>query len=101
MELNQDLVMWATIVGFVSPLIISIIQQPKFNEGAKAIITFLYCLVTSFITVILEGRFTQERFITCMLFVFVTAITAYKGLWKPTGASPAIEQATSPSNSNA
>lgn len=97
MDLNQDLVMWSTIVGFLSPLVISIIQQPKFNEAAKAVITFLYCLVTAFITVILEGRFTQDRFVTAMLFVFVTAIVAYKGLWKPTGASPAIERATSPS----
>ena len=94
MDLNQDLVMWASIVGFLSPLIVSIIQQPKFNDAAKAVITFLYCLVTSFITVILEGRFTQERFVTCLLFVFVTAMTAYRGLWRPTGVSPAIESAT-------
>lgn len=94
MELDQNLVMWSTIVGFLSPLVVAIIQQPKFHDAAKAVITFLYCLVTAFITVILEGRFTQERFVTSLLFVFVTAITAYKGLWKPTGAAPAIESAT-------
>ena len=96
----SDLVMWSLILGFVSPLIIAVIQQPKFHEGARAIITFLYCVVVGVGTAFFEGRLTGQRAITSVLIVLVSAITTYRGLWRPTGAAPAVEAATSPGDAS-
>lgn len=94
---GNDLFMWTLIVGFFTPPVVAVIQQPKFSDAAKAVVTFLFCMLTAGVTVWLEGRLTGQRFVTAALIILVTAITAFKGLWKPTGVAPAIERATTPS----
>lgn len=93
---DQDLVLWSTLVGMISPLIVALIQQPKFNKGAKAVITMLYCLIAAAGTAYFEGRLTGARFATAFLIVFVAAIASFQGFWKPTGIADKVEQKTSP-----
>lgn len=92
----SDLALWSGVVGFFLPLGVSVIQQPKWHDGAKAVVTFLLCLIAAAGTAYFEGKLTGARFTSSLLVVFLAAITSYKGLWKPTGASPSIEAATSP-----
>lgn len=91
----SDLALWSGVVGFFLPLGVSVIQQPKWHDGAKAVVTFLLCLIAAAGTAYFEGKLTGQRFATSTLVVFVAAISSYKGLWKPTGTAPKIEAATS------
>lgn len=95
----SNLMMWSFIVGFFLPLVISVVQQPRFPEYVRAIITFLACLVASAVTCALQGQVTVERWIESALVILVATISMYKGLWKPARVAPEIEHATSPNPS--
>lgn len=96
MDVLTDGAMWAIIVGFLTPPVLSIIQRPTWAQHWRAILTFVWCAVTGAITAYFASAFTGKSIITSILLVLVTAIATYKGLWKPTSISPKIETATSP-----
>jgi len=88
--------MWAIIVGFFSPIVLSVIQQPKWSERVQSIVAFVYSLIAGAITAYFSGAFDSvANAVTAILLVLVATIAFYKGFWKPTGVSPAIEGATS------
>lgn len=96
-----DLQMWTLVVGFVSAtLILPIIQQPRWSAGARAVVTFVYCVVAGLATAYFNGAFDGIRDVragvSAVLFTLVTAIASYKGFAQPTQIAPAIERATSP-----
>ena len=93
--MDQDLVMWSLVVGFFTPVVVAVIQQPKWNNGARAVVTFLFCVIVGAITVSIEGRITEQRLTSSILLILVTAISTFKGLWQPSGVSPKIEEKTS------
>ncbi|MDN4646460.1 hypothetical protein [Arthrobacter sp. PsM3] len=88
--------LWLMAVGFFSPLVIAVIQQSRWSARRQSILAFLFYVVVAAVTAYLNGIFTAVGLVTAVLIVFVVASTAYKNLWKPTGAAPAIEAATSP-----
>ncbi len=96
-----DLQMWELIVGFLSAtFVLPIIQQPRWSAGLRAIVTFLYCIVSGLVTAYFTGAFDGIRDVragvSAVLFMLVTAIASYKGFAQPTQIAPAIERATSP-----
>ena len=91
-----DLQLWTAILGFFLPLAVAAIQQPKWSDPVRAVTTFILCVLTAAGTAYFQGALTGQRFATALLFVFFSVITAYRGLWKPSGATQAIENATSP-----
>lgn len=91
-----NLAMWSMIVGFFLPLLLAVVQQPRWPSYVRSIVMFLGCLVASAGTVILQGEFSGERWVESALLIIVTTIATYKGLWKPIEVAPAIEDATSP-----
>lgn len=90
-----DAAMWALIVGFLSPLVIAVVQRPEWKDWARALVTFVYCLIAGAVTAYLNGAMEGRSLVSTILLVFVVAIAAYRGLWKDVGA-PQIEAATSP-----
>ena len=97
----SNLMMWNLIVGFLSPTIISIIQQPKWRNEVRVGVTFILCMVFGGFTAYLNGQWNFGDVVGSILTVSVAAITFYKGLWKPAGVTPAIENATSPGGTRA
>lgn len=97
----SDLQMWELIVGFISAtFVLPVIQQPKWNQRGRSVITFAYCTAAGLITAWLNGAFDGVQDIrtgvSSVLFMLVTAVASYKGFAKPSGVAPAIEAATSP-----
>lgn len=86
--------LWLMAVGFFSPLVVAVIQQSRWSARRQSVVAFVFYVVVAAVTVYLNGVFTTVGLVTAILIVFVTASTAYKNLWKPTGAAPAIEAAT-------
>lgn len=91
----SNLVMWNLIVGFLVPNLIAVIQQPKFSEGARAMVTALVSIAGGLGTTYFSDQFNLGDIAGSILVVGVASISFYKGFWKPTGVAPAIESKTS------
>jgi hypothetical protein len=94
--MDSNLVMWAAVVGFFMPPLLSIVQQPGWSQPLRSIVMFVASIIAGAGTVYFQGAWDMTNVVTTILFVMVTAIATYKGLWTPTGISPKIEVATSP-----
>lgn len=94
-EVLSDTAMWALIVGAAQPLVLSVIMQSKWSTKVQTLVAFLFSMVTGTGTALFTGQFTGLSIISSILLVAVVSITSYKGFWKPSGTSPAIERATS------
>ncbi len=99
-----DLQMWELVVGFLSAtFVLPVIQQPRWSDRARALVTFVYCCVVGLVTAYLTGAFSGihdfRAGVSSVLLMLVTAVASYRGFAKPTGVAPAIERATSPSTS--
>lgn len=94
----SDLEMWMLVVGFFSPVVISILQQPRWPDGLRAVVAFVFCAIVATVTYWLNGGVfdfeNTKQIVTSALIVLVTTISTYKGFWKPTGISPAVESST-------
>lgn len=86
--------LWLLAVGFFSPLVIAVIQQSGWSARRQSIVAFVFYLAVALVTAWLQGIFTAFGIVTAFLVIFVTAATAYRNLWKPTGVTPAIQHAT-------
>lgn len=91
----SNLVMWNLVVGFLVPNLIAVIQQPRFTDNTRAVITFVVSILGGLGTAYFTGQWNTQDIVGSCLIVAVAAITFYKGFWKKTGVAPAIERATS------
>lgn len=92
-----NLVLWSTIVGFFAPPVIAIVQQAKWSNRVRAAVTFALAALAGAGTAYFQGDLTGRRFVESGLIILVAGIATFQGFWKPTGITPAIENATSPS----
>lgn len=95
-EVVTDAQMWALIVGFLSPLLIAVVQQPKWSNRLRVLVTVAWSVVAGGGTAYFAGEFSGRGVVSAALVVCVTAIATYSNLWKPTRIAPMIEAATSP-----
>ena len=94
----SNLEMWALVVGFLLPPVLSILMQSGWSQPVQAFVAFVACAVAGAGTAYFQGDLTGRRFVEAGLVVLVTTIATYKGFWKPTRISPTIEEATSPAS---
>ena len=87
-------VMWAGIMGFVMPVLVSVIVQTGWNSRAKSVVAFVSCLIAGAGTAYFAGNFVGQDIVTCALITFTVAISTYYGFWRPTGMAGRIEAAT-------
>jgi small basic protein len=92
----NNLTMWSLLVGFAAPLVISIAQRPSWTQGARVAIMVVSCVVIGGGTAYFNDQFNGKDVVSSVLIVLVTAISTYKGLWKPSGIAPKIEVVTTP-----
>lgn len=93
-DIPGNLVMWNGIIGFIMPVVLSVIIQSRWPEWAKSVVAFAACLIAGYGTAYFAGNLTNVDIITGALVVFTVAISTYYGLWKPSGVAPAIRRAT-------
>jgi hypothetical protein len=88
---------WAIITGFFLPPLISLVQKSTWSQRVQATVMFVVALSVTLLQLWLYGQldnFTDPA--AAIILVLVTTIASYKGLWKPTGISPAIERSVNP-----
>lgn len=92
-----DTASWGLILGVLTPLAVSLIQQPRWSQAVRAIVHVIASVVVGAVTVLANGQIGDgSTWLTTIAVVFVSSSAAYGFLWKPTGVSPKIEAATSP-----
>jgi peptidoglycan/LPS O-acetylase OafA/YrhL len=95
-----SLQVWSLIIGTLAPIVIAWVQQPKWPGWLRAVVTVVFCLVVGFVNVWQNGDLSKASdWVAAVGLIFMAAITAYKGFWKPTGIAPKMELLTSPGQS--
>lgn len=97
MNWYNDTASWALILGILTPLVVSVVQQPKWPEQLRAGVAAVAAVVVGVVTILANGGFSDTSGVLGILaLVLVASNTAYKTLWKPLGVAPLIEAKTSP-----
>jgi hypothetical protein len=84
------------IIGFFSPILISVITRPGWDPRLKTLVMVGVSVVVGFLTALFSDQLNLEDVTSAILTTMVASITAYYGVFKPSGVSPKIELATSP-----
>lgn len=90
----DDLTMYSALVGAGLPLLIAVINQPRWPGPARAIVTVLICVGVGAGTAWFSGALTGQRWLRAALIVGFAAVGTYQTLWRPSGIAPGIERAT-------
>lgn len=98
----KDLLITSGIVGALLPVIVAVVLQQHWADGFKAVVTFILCIIAAVVTLWASGEldltsanFTTENLLATFLTIYAAAQVFYRGVWRPTGAAPAIESTTS------
>lgn len=90
----SDADLLSLVVGFILPPFIALIQQPKWPDWFRALVTIAVCIAVGSLEAYLQGHLSAGSILRRIMFVAVSANTTYQGFWKHAGAR-AIENATS------
>lgn len=91
----SDAELWAAALGYLSPPVIAIVQQPRFAGPLKALIMLAWSVLVGLGTAYFNDQFSGQTVTTCMLTAAVAIGVAYHTLWRPSGIAPGIEAGTS------
>lgn len=95
----MDLQTWSLIVGAFAPLLIAVVQQPKWTSRTRALVMVISSVVLGVGTAYFDGSLGDGSDVTgTVVRVLVAAVAAYEGFWKNVGTTAAIEVATSPNS---
>lgn len=96
MDFNSHVAMWSAIVGFLMPLLISFVNQPRWSSFVRGLVAFVASAIAAAGTVYFTGDFDEgSDVVTAALTVFLVTINTYHFWWKPSMIAPKIERLTS------
>lgn len=87
----------AFVIGVLLPFVTAFLTKLSASSRLKAIVNLVLVGITGVVAVLTTnaGRtLTVKEFILAIGTAFVAAIASHYGLWKPTGATPAVQAAT-------
>ena len=80
--------MWAGIVGFLSPIALQFITAVSKDSRVQAAVAFVFELIIAVPTVYFAGNLDLGNYVKTALVVVTLAIAGYHGFWKPAGVTP-------------
>lgn len=89
---------WLNLVaGAIIPLLVGIVTRWEASSRLKALANLTLSAVGGYVTHLIanQGAFTVKEFVSAFLLVWVSSLATYEGFWKPSGAAPAVQKATS------
>lgn len=96
MSTSGNLAAWSSLVGLLLPLLVAVVQQQHWSPRVRTIVGVAACAAAAAVTSYLQGTLDLHHFAESALVIFTLAKTSYLAVWKPTGTTGVIEQATSP-----
>src|SRR5512141_3096611 len=91
----SNLVWISGVIGFLLPLVISLLNQTKWSSKLKSSVAFTCCVIAALITTWIKGDLNFTDIVGSAGVIFTVAQASYLGLWRPTNVAPTIEAATS------
>lgn len=85
---NNDLAMFTALVGFFMPIVISVVQQPRWQPRTRTLVAILSSIIAGGGTVYLTdpGMLTNgTTMTTVILTVLIASTTSYRAVWIPLG----------------
>ncbi|MGL5816641.1 MAG: hypothetical protein ACRCYR_03690 [Phycicoccus sp.] len=98
--LRDNAVLVSLLVGAVTPLLTSVVQQPALSDRSRRIVAVVVSAVIGVVVAATSGELAVNDWsdfaeLTGVVGVVWAAAEAfYQKVWKPTGVAPAIEGAT-------
>lgn len=91
------------ILGFLAPLLVAVVNQPRWSSRVRRIIAIVVSLILAVLALAITGGLSAvngdfRSIAVAVLAVIGVAQVAYAILWKPTGITNAVESATSPTD---
>lgn len=83
-------IMWAGIVGFLSPVVIQFLAKTGWPRQYQAAAAFVFCLLAAIPTAAFapNSDLSVHDYTKSALIIFTVAIASYKGFWNPIGVTP-------------
>jgi hypothetical protein len=91
-----DAQLWAAALGYVLPLAIALVTQPRWPGWVKGLFMLLVAIGDGLGTAYFNDQFDRRPIVTCVLVAAIAIGVAYHTVWRPSGIAGAIEAATSP-----
>lgn len=84
------------IAGLVIPLLVALVSKRVASSGVKGLLNALLSAIAGIIVVGIDnnGAFEANAVLNAGIATFVTSISAYYGIWKPTGVAQGVRNAT-------
>lgn len=83
--------MWASVVGFFLPALVSAINHAEWKAWVKAVIALLSSVLVGTVTALLSGDFSGANWIASIGIVFGSSQVAYHTWWKGSQIAQTIE----------
>lgn len=83
---------WDAVVGFVLPLLVSLINRPEWKSWVKATVALTASVAGGTVTALLAGEFTGSSWISSIGIVFASSQAFYHLWFKNSGITSWIEE---------
>jgi VIT1/CCC1 family predicted Fe2+/Mn2+ transporter len=94
--MNENLVQLSVAIGVFFPILAALVKQQGWSQQVNAVVATVLAGIAGYVTVALsEPGVSWETWGTSSVAIFVAAVAAFAGFWKPTGIDDAIKNATS------
>lgn len=88
----------AALIGAVLPILIAVILQSHWTDGAKAVVAFLVCAAAAVLTSFLSDSVRWDdpgwNWVTWFGSMYGAAMILYARFYRPTNVAPTIEAKT-------
>jgi biotin transporter BioY len=98
-----DTAAWGLIAGVLAPLLISVVQQPRWSGRTRVAVHVAASVAIGLLTCLANGTLDSDAqtVLSVVALVLVSSSATYGRIFKPSGVSAAIENKTSPSSRTA
>lgn len=94
--LRANTVMIGLLVGAITPLIISVIQQPTLSTRARKIVALVVSAIVGGVVVLSSESANVGDVLGTIVAVWAASEAFFQKVWRPSGVTDAVENATSP-----
>lgn len=93
--------LWSLLLGTFLPLLVAVIQQRKWPDWVRVLVTVVISIIVGIGNVAVQGQleFDNSAWVKNVLLVLLAAVAAFKGIWQPSRVTDKIEAKTSPNTS--
>lgn len=99
--LQANAVIVGLLVGAVTPLVTSLVQQPNWSKRVRVVVSLVVSGLIGLAVAGADGSLDPANLLPTMIAVWTAAEAFYQKVWKKIGATQAVEKATSLKSSKA